>query len=128
MAWPNLFELSDLPSWMQVPSVDTETATRIRQYVDGWLMSATRLTSWPNPIPNDLFAWAIELAAIAFRNPDGAANESIDDYARSNNAARRKEILDAARLAYSGASVPSYSFPDPDWHWVAVPTVNPLLQ
>src|SRR4029453_11712520 len=128
MTWPNLFELSDLPSWLQVPSVDTETATRIRQCVNGWLMSATRLTAWPNPVPDDLFAWAIELAGIAYRNPSGAASESLDDYNVSYNAARRKEILDAARLAYSGAGTPSYSFPDWDWHWVAPPVTNPLTQ
>ena len=129
MTWPNLFELSDLPSWLQVPSVDTETATRIRQYVNGWLMSATRLTAWPNPVPDDLFAWAIELAGIAFRNPDGAASESIDDYARTNYTARRKEILDAARAAYSGAATPSYFFPDWDWHWTTtVSTSSSLTQ
>lgn len=126
MAWPDLFDLTDLPSWLQVPSVDTETATRVRRYANGWLMSATRLTAWPNPIPDDLFAWGIELAGIAFRNPTGYTSESIDDYSRGDDAARRKEILDAARLSYSGASAPSYSFPDIDWHWTVVPIV-PLI-
>jgi hypothetical protein len=128
MTWPNLFELSDLPSWLQVPSVDTETATRVRQYVNGWLMSATRLTAWPNPIPDDLFAYAIELAAIAYRWPDGTSSESIDDYTRQSDAARRKEILDAARMAYSGAGTPSFSFPDWDWHWQSTVSTNPLTQ
>ena len=123
----DLFDLVDLPSWLQVPSVDTETATRVRHYASGWLLNATRLTSWPpDPVPDDIWAWAIELAAIAFRWPDGTSSESIDDYSRSADAARRKEILDAARMAYSGASVPQYSFPDWDWHWTTVPTTNPL--
>jgi hypothetical protein len=36
---------------------------------------------------------------------------------------RRKDILQAARLAYSGAGQPQYAFPDPDWHWTVVPVV-----
>jgi hypothetical protein len=124
----DLFDLIDLPSWLQVPSVDTETATRVRRYASGWLLNATRLSPWPpNPVPDDIWAWAIELAAIAFRAPDGASSESIDDYSRSNDTARRKEILDAARAAYSGAATPTYSFPDWDWHWVSVPTTSSSL-
>lgn len=125
----DLFDLGDLPPWLQVPTVDPATATRVRRYASGLLLNATRLTPWPpDPVPDDIWAWAIELAAIAMRNPSGASSESIDDYARSNDTARRKEILDAARLAYSGASVPTYSFPDPDWHWTVVPATLTILQ
>ena len=123
----DLFDLVDLPSWLQVPSVDTETATRVRRYASGWLKNATQLTVWPpDPVPDDIWAWAIELAAIAFRNPSGAASESIDDFSISYDAARREAILAAARLAYSGAAGPLYSFPLPDWSWTTVPTTNPL--
>lgn len=123
----DLFDLIDLPSWLQVPAVDTETATRVRRAASGWLMGATRLTVWPSPVPDDLWAWAIELAAIAFRNPAAVASESLDDYNVSHDRARRKDILDAARLVYSAAAGPQYSFPDPDWHWTVVPTVPPLI-
>lgn len=121
----DLFDLVDLPSWLQVPAVDTETATRVRRAASGWLYGATRLASWPVPIPDDLWAWALELAAIAYRNPDATTSESIDDHSVSWDRARRKEILDAARMAYasSGTSGPLYSFPDIDWHWVVVPVV-----
>lgn len=118
----DLFDLTDLPSWLQVPSVDTETATRVRRYASGWLKNATQLASWPpDPVPDDIWSWAIELAGIAFRNPTGYSSESIDDYAHGDDGARRKEILAAARLAYSSGQQPQYSFPDWDWHWVAVP-------
>jgi hypothetical protein len=119
----DLFDLVDLPSWLQVPSVDTETATRVRRYASGWLKNATQLSVWPpDPVPDDIWAWAIELAGIAFRYPDGSSQESIDDYSRSLDTARRKEILDAAKAAYNGlAGVPQFSFPEPDWHWAAVP-------
>jgi hypothetical protein len=125
----DLFDLVDLPSWLQVPSVDTETATRVRRYASGWLKNATQLTVWPpDPVPDDIWAWAIELAAIAFRNPAGASNESIDDYSVGHDTARRKEILAEARLAYSTASVAQYSFPDWDWHWTVTTDTTTLLQ
>lgn len=114
----DIFDLGDLPSWLQVPEVDTETATRVRRYANGWLMSATRLSSWPDPIPDDLWAWAIELAGIAFRNPGADLREGVDDYQVQYDRARRAEILAAARAAYNtGATSPQYSFPAPDWHW-----------
>jgi hypothetical protein len=123
----DLFDLVDLPSWLQVPEVDTETATRVRRYASGWLKDATKLTVWPpEPVPDDIWAWAIELAGIAFRNPDAATSEAIDDHNVSWDRGRRAEILAAARLAYSGAGVPLYSFPEPDWHWTALPTTDPL--
>jgi hypothetical protein len=75
----DLFDLGDLPSWLQVPEVDTETATRVRRYVNGWLQDATGLDDWPNPVPDRLWAWAIELAGIVFENPTAKWSETIDD-------------------------------------------------
>jgi hypothetical protein len=120
----DLFDLIDLPSWLQVPEVDTETATRVRRYASGWLMSATRLTSWPTPVPDDLWAWGIELAAIAFRNPDGVQQETVDDYTVQTDRMRRREILTAAKAAYGAAGGPVFSFPEPDWSWTTVATSN----
>lgn len=125
----DIFDLIDLPSWLQVPEVDTETATRVRRYASGWLMSATGLTTWPDPVPDDLWAYAIELAAIAYFNPSGLSSESLDDHSVAYSAERRKEILAAAKAAYAtGATQPQGSFPDWDWSWTAVnPSVfNPL--
>lgn len=125
----DIFDLVDLPSWLQIPEVDTETATRVRRFASGWLMSATGLTSWPTPVPDDLWAYAIELAAIAYFNPSGLSSESLDDHNVSYSAERREQILAAARASYnSGSSSPQYSFPDWDWSWTSVsPSVlNPL--
>lgn len=125
----DLFDLADLPSWLQVPEVDTETATRVRRYASGWLQSATGVTPWPpDPVPDDIWAWAIELAAIAFRNPAGAASQSVDDYNVSYDATRRAEILRRAASVYNtGSRSPQHSFPEPDWHWIAVPVPDPLI-
>jgi hypothetical protein len=118
----DLFDLTDLPSWLQVPNVDTETATRVRRYASGWLKTATQLTDWPSPVPDDLWAWGIELAGIAFRNPTGNSSQSIDDHSVSFDNGRRQEILDAARAAYSGAGTPQYFFPEWDWSWETTTT------
>lgn len=131
MAWPDLFDLDELPSWLQVPSVDTETATRVRRAAGGWLTSATGVASnaWPNPIPDDVWAWALELAAIAFRNPAAANSASLDDFNISyGDRARRAEILKAAASGYGGSMVPLYSFPDVDWQWTVAPAMPLIIQ
>jgi hypothetical protein len=124
---PDLFDLGDLPSWMQIPEVDAETATRVRRYVNGWLQDATGLTDWPDPVPDRLWAWAIELAGIVLENPSAKWSQTIDDsvdvYERGAQG-RRREILDAARTAYNTAGKPQGSFPEPDWHWVSSNPVN----
>lgn len=120
----DLFDLGDLPSWLQVPAVDAETATRYRRWVNGWLQDATGLTTWPDPVPDRLWAWAIELAAIVSDNPTAKWSQTIDDsidvYERGPQG-RRREILEAARAAYNTATQPQYSFPEPDWHWTSTP-------
>jgi hypothetical protein len=121
----DLFDLGDLPSWLQIPEVDTETATRVRRYVNGWLQDATGLATWPDPVPDRLWAWAIELAGLVIDNPTAKWSETIDDSVTVNergSQSRRREILDRARAAYNTTAGPQYSFPDADWHWTVVPT------
>jgi hypothetical protein len=113
----DIFDLADLPSWLQVPEVDEQTAIRVRRAANGWLMSATGLTSWPDPITDDLWAWAIELAGIAHRNPTGLTSEAVDDYQARFDSKRRREILDEAKACYGGGNSPQFSFPTWDWEW-----------
>lgn len=125
----DLFDLGDLPSFLQTPEVDTETATRVRRYVNGWLQDAAGMDTWPSVIPDRLWAWAIELAAMVMENPTAKWSQTVDDstdvYDRGPQG-RRREILDAVRRAYNTAGKPQGSFPDPDWHWTVVPTVSAL--
>ncbi len=121
---PDLFDLGDLPPWLQVPQVDTETATRVRRAANGWLQDATGLTEWPVPVPDRLWAWGVELAAIALRNPDGMGSKRDGDNSYVLDRHRRAEILEAARRAYSSAGAPVYSFPEPDWSWTATAVQN----
>lgn len=121
-----LFTNADLQAYLQ-QTIDTATGDLAQRIASGWLAAATNQTSWPDPIPDTLFAWALELGAIAYRNPDGVSTESIDDHSVSFDRLRRKEILDKASAFYGGSNVPLSSFPEPDWHWAVVPTVSPLV-
>lgn len=117
----DLFDIDDLRKALQLPvaQFDTDAATIARRRASGWLMGPTGLTTWPATIPDNLWTWAIELAAIAYRNPAAASSESIDDHQVSwDDRQRRAEILEEARSAY-GAASPQYSFPEWDWHWTA---------
>lgn len=122
----DLFTLDEFASYMTRFSgevVDNSSSTVCRRVASGWLKSATGLTDFTAPVDDQLFAWGLELAAIAYRNPDGTASEGVDDHQVTWDRARRKDILDAARRAYSSAGQPQYSFPDVDWHWTVVPSV-----
>lgn len=119
----DLFELTELASYMQ-QDLDTATATNARRIASGWLRSATGLSDWPTPIPDDLWTWALELAEMAYGNPGGYGAEVIDDHSTTFDRERRASILENARVRFSTGSTPVYSFPEPDWHWTSVPTVS----
>jgi hypothetical protein len=110
----DLFTRAQFASYLH-EEVDNSSTDVCQLVASGWLMSATGLATWPLPIPDDLCAWALELAAIAYNNPAGASSQTIDDFTVAGD--RRKAILAEARTSYGGASVPQYAFPDPDWHW-----------
>jgi hypothetical protein len=120
----DLFTIEEFASYLQ-QDVDTSSATVARRVASGWLMSATGLTVF-DTVDDRLFGWALELAAIAFRNPDGAASESVDDHSVTWDRQRRKDILTEVRTSYGTTGQPQYSFPEWDWHWAAVPVTNPL--
>jgi hypothetical protein len=120
----DLFTIEEFASYLQ-QDVDTSSATVARRVASGWLMSATGLASF-DTVDDRLFGWALELAAIAFRNPDGAASESVDDHNVTWDRSRRKDILTEVRTSYGTTGQPQYSFPEWDWHWTAVPVTNPL--
>lgn len=121
----DLFTLAEFASYLQ-QDVDTSSATVARRVASGWLLQATRLSDFPLPVSDQLFAWGLELAAIAFRNPDGAKSESIDDHSATWDRLNRIDILKAAAAFYGGAGSPTYSFPAPDWHWEVQPAIDPL--
>lgn len=123
----DLFDLVDLPSWLQIPQVDAGTATRVRRMVNGWLQDATGLADWPDPPPDRLWGWALELAGIALDNPTAVWSETVGGTStvfERGAQGRRREILDAARSAYNTAGKPQHSFPAPDWYWASTNPIN----
>jgi hypothetical protein len=47
--------------------------------VNGWLQDAAGLDAWPAVIPDRLWAWAIELAAMVMENPTAKWSQTVDD-------------------------------------------------
>lgn len=115
----DLFTIDDLSSYMQVPSLDLATAVAVRRAASGWLADATGLAEWPVPVPDRLWAWALELAAMAYLNPTWAERETVGGVTTQwgDLAVRRREILTAARQALRTTSgAVAYSFPSfLDW-------------
>lgn len=113
---------SALAAYLQ-RTVSGRTAAVVNEVVTGWLTTATG-TVLPEPLPADLFAWALELAAIAYaqQTPTSAAdlpNPTTWD------ASRLPSILAAVRGRYNTTTAgPLYSFPDWDWSWTSDTTAT----
>src|SRR6266536_4896668 len=118
----DLFTDTELQLYVK-ETIDPATIAVVRRTAYGWLKDATGLADWHSPVADNLYSWGLELTAIAYRNPTSTASEGVDDYQVTWDRARRRDILNAARIAYSSAGQPQYAFPDPDWHWTVVPTV-----
>ncbi len=106
-----LLSPTDLRVHLKVQISDEEALSAIR-VASGLLLSATRLSEWPDPVPDDLWAWGVELASLVYDNPTGRQSEEAGDVTSSWPVRRRSEILSAAAAVYSVSAGPSFSFPD----------------
>lgn len=98
----DIFDLDDLASYLQT-DVDAATATTARLVATGWLNGATRRDWRQAPvIPAEIQAWGLELAALAYTNPEGLTGESVGGYSNTQFGVhlRRTEILTAAQARY----------------------------
>ena len=105
-----IVQTGELAAYLQHQVKADVEASAIR-VAEGWLLAACTSLVWPpTPVPDDLWAWAIELAAIAYNNPVGLVQRITDEDTRAWGTERRKEILAAARLRYgSGTATPVFS-------------------
>lgn len=98
--------------------LDPASAFSACRVASGWLRSATGLTEWPVPVPDDLWGWALELAVMVYDNPEGMDSSNFGRLGLSwgvEPMKRRAQILAAAKAAYrasSGGALPVGSFPD----------------
>ncbi len=107
-----LFTAAELSGHLQ-KTVTAEAAASCERVVWGWLKPALGLTERPNPVPDEVFSWAIELGGIAHENPAGLASYQLGAERIAYSAERRAEILadaaDGGRPGTGGA--PRGSFP-----------------
>lgn len=107
-----LFSVYDLNDYLR-QDVNVDAWQVVERVVHGWLKGATGLTQWPDPLPDDVFSWALELAAIAYENPvPTLSTESVGGVTQQWQRARKAEILAAAAAAYGTRGRASGSFPD----------------
>lgn len=120
-----LFTATDLSGLLR-KTVTEASATLVEKVVWGWLKPILGSATRPNPVPDELFSWAIELGAIAYENPSGLSRKQIGPFTEDYSAERRAEILAevaGSSLAAAGRAplAPRGSFPEaacyPDRAW-----------
>jgi hypothetical protein len=94
--------------------VDAWADSAIRK-AEGWLRGCTHFQTWPEPRPEDLWSWAVELAGLAYSNPEGVLSTTTGGQSITWPAARRREILDAAAAAYPKSRPQACFPPAQDW-------------
>lgn len=118
-----LFDENELSDFLRYP-VSEEAAAIAERVAWGWLTPVLGLSVRPEPCPDQVFSWAIELAAIAHETPNGAitatANGATSD---TYGAPRRQQILaeakrwvdssGAGRGSPIGCFPPARAWPDP---------------
>lgn len=114
MATAPLFTDRELSAYLHY-EVSVEDADIAERVVRGWLRSATGRDDWGDPVPDEVFSWAVELAAIAHENPNGALISTTTGATTDQfGSARRQEILNEAassRTGGSGRAAPQGCFP-----------------
>lgn len=118
MATWELVDPLDLGRFLGRP-VDSDRAETPLRVAAGWLRAATGLEDWSGLVtqgrlPDDLWAWVLELAGFALDNPT-SLSERNDGEARRAWEPRRAEILSAAAERYGvGGALqrgPRFAFP-----------------
>lgn len=108
---------TDLGLYLQRP-VQADSATMAIRVAESWLHGVIPDSSWPEGTPpEDLWGWALELASIAYANPESLTVRTVgaitNQWGGTSGASRRQQILDAAAARYGGGRAPQYSFPLP---------------
>lgn len=112
---PNLTR-ADLRAFLpqyDLPDAQTDIVILL---VRGWLLDATDLDELPDPLPDVLWAAAVELAALLASNPESLAQKTVGPTSRSWPLAPRRDAI-LARLTQRyrrSAMAPQGVYPDPD--------------
>lgn len=76
---------------------DEAGAVHAERVVAGWLLDATGLTEFPDPLPEQLWAWAVELGGIYYENPTSLETDASGEVTSGWGMDRRSQVLDSAR-------------------------------
>lgn len=111
MPTKQLFAAEDLTGLLGRP-ITIEQADTAERIVWGWLAPILG-TNRPDPIPDSVYSWAVELGAIAIENPSGLESYQLGAERLQFSAERRGEILSeaAAGGVPGGGTTPRGSFP-----------------
>jgi hypothetical protein len=90
-----LFTPTELSNWLRQPVAD-ESAWMVETVVWGWLRPVLQLTERPEVTSDELKAWAIELGAIAYVNPEGLGSYALETEKSVYSGERRAELLGIA--------------------------------
>lgn len=72
-----MFTLDELASYLQVDSITEATGTLLRDLTEGLILDVVGVAASNNPRVKPI---ALEVAARAYRNANGYASETVDDY------------------------------------------------
>lgn len=121
-----LFTPGDLGQALQ-EDVDEAAAVQAERVAAGWLRYATRLEVWPDPLPEELYAWGLVLGGEYYTNPERYTSATAPDVAYGYGtvadvlgaakewAARRRGENPDNPPAGPVAAAPRFSFPRPAW-------------
>ncbi|MGI8682068.1 MAG: hypothetical protein ACR2JO_08055 [Mycobacteriales bacterium] len=108
-----LFTAAELSDFLHGP-VTPEAAVSVERVVWGWLKPVLGVSARPDPVPAEVWSWAIELGAIAHENPAGLTLYQLGTERSQFSAERRGAILaEASDEGVSGSGSPRGSFPPP---------------
>ncbi len=119
-----LFNATELAAFLGGTTTE-ERADVAERVAWGWLKPVLSLTERPNPVPDEVFSWGLELGAIAHENPSGLSSKQLGPGSQQFSAERRREILSSASAAGSASGVPAprgsfpaaQAYPDPIRGW-----------
>lgn len=111
----------ELGQYLRQGAINEASAALAIRHAEGWLQTATGIEPWPpDPVPGDVWSWTLELAVIAYTNPQGISARTVgtDTTQWADKVARRAEILDVAARRYGragpvGSFDPPSTWPDP---------------
>lgn len=113
-----LIEPQDVANFLQqdAAQIRQDWADSAIRTATGWLRGRCYFEQWPPaPVPEDVWAWLVELAALVYDNPTLVSSTTVggQTVAYGAVALRRKEILAEAESVYPRlAGRPVGEFPE----------------